>query len=652
MADHNGRIGTLFTKKKRRSIYNRVKPVPNKRRRSNIFDITYKGLSQLEEEVKDEYKYFYQPEYSEFSWRLQSVCEWFWKPQCSAFFIILLCFFSSLWWSLQKIDKNNEATCPSTSNIQYYKNTDTPYFELKKDLFTGNNANISNRAIPTSCTEPLFLTLPYLKNLYSVIQSTMIFMLVMTLSAGLDKYREEIRLFEALTGDIKALAMFMTHLTYEGQKYNISPGNVINYKESIVVQYEKIRILLAVLAPTARLVLKGSEIEKDEKGKFKRKSFADVEKLETKKNYKLIGPGESNCFPLQCLSYNFKCCGVRHRNECKWWGCNWKICSLCAIKYERVIVPWSMYNPNNTQGSAAPTIIEFKMYKKLRREQNLTGLDLFETVMSVLIDELMKVAENGLGFGDDEGSAVMSAIYAKWEGIYASWGAMSSIKTFKEPTFVHVYRMLMLTGYALMMPVSYMDIIPNTVTEFSGSEITWFFVLTLADICVFCLMWFIAYEIRNPFEDVRCMNGVKGISANTQSQVVRLLKYQRELEQPDYKKDACEQDEDICVVTGKEAFSQVQKPIDELLSEILKEVTDSKTIAEEIKQKIVKELKLTNRGAMLESLQKILSQLDNQNLNPELRERMKKIINDVKAEEKVSDEEGPSSTLRRRALNF
>ena len=207
----------------------------------------------------------------------------------------------------------------------------------------------------------------------------------------------------------------------------------------------------------------------------------------------------------------------------------------------------------------------------------------------------------------------------------------------------------MLTGYALMMPVSYMDIIPNTVTEFSGSEITWFFVLTLADICVFCLMWFIAYEIRNPFEDVRCMNGVKGISANTQSQVVRLIKYQMELEIPDYEK-IC--DKNMCVRTGMESLNMPPKAIDELLSEILKEVTDSKTIAEEIKQKIVKELKLTNRGTMLESLQKILSQLDNQNLNPELRERMKKIINDVKAEEKVSDEEGPSSTLRRRALNF
>ena len=283
MADHNGRIGVIIDNSKRRSIYDRVKPVPNKRRRNAISIAKYKGLSQLEQDAKNEYEYFYEPDYTQFSWRLQSVCEWFWKPQCSAFLIILLCFFSSLWWSLLKIDKNNEAACPATSNIQYYKSTDTPYFELKKDFFTGNNVNISNRAIPTSCTEPLFLTLPYVKNLYSVIQSTMIFMLVMTLSAGLDKYREELRLFEALTGDIKALAMFMTHLTYEGQKYKISRNNTINYKESIVVQYEKIRILLAVLAPTARLVLKGSEIIQGNDGKFKRKSAADVERLETKK---------------------------------------------------------------------------------------------------------------------------------------------------------------------------------------------------------------------------------------------------------------------------------------------------------------------------------------------------------------------------------
>lgn len=607
----------------------------------------------------DGYMEFIEPDYGRVSYTLNLMFETLFSPQCASLLIILICVLSSFLAVDTKISIGTDNKCTDIKDIFYYKPTGINYYtELK--VFNSHNGTT-----PSQCKEDMYTQVPYVKTLYGVIQSTMIFMLVMTLGAGLEKYREEIRLYEALSGDIKAMAMFMTHLTYDGQKYRLENGKLIYKDANIREQYEKVRVLLAVLGPVARIVLKGDELK--EFCGTQTEPIAKAKELETKKLYRRYTDEEDDCFLLKWCAVDFRCCRKRlkcHYRKC----CKTKACSEwcpCSERYKRITLKWSEFSfkkekeyqdnlekiINGEKVELPPpqaTKIEHNLYIKIQLEQEKTKMDLFETVMSVLIDELMVITENDMGFGTDEGSAVMSAIYAKWEGIYGSWGAMSSIKTFSEPTLVHTFRTLMLLGYAIMMPYSYIDIVPyhTRSIDFTNPDISWYFILTFADICVFCLMWFIAYEIRNPFEDVRCMKGVKGISSQTQYHVLNLMKYQQCIEAKEYE--------------GRKPPHKLQEetPEDDLLKRILQEIQTTNALDAIWKLSFAKEISIGNRDKIFEILEGMLKELEDKNTAPKLKALIENAIREINnlGEQTLNQaRENPPPeppTLRRRALNF
>mgnify|MGYP001321091689 CR=1 FL=1 len=618
------------------------KYIPKSRRRS-MPRRTSKNFEPCELDP-DGYMEFIEPEHGRVSYTLNLMFETLFSPQCASLLIILICIISSFLAVDTKISIGTDNKCTDIKDIFYYKPTGINYYtELK--VFNSHNGTT-----PSQCKEDMYTQVPYVKTLYGVIQSTMIFMLVMTLGAGLEKYREEIRLYEALSGDIKAMAMFMTHLTYDGQKYELDEAGKLQYRSvNIREQYEKVRVLLAVLGPVARIVLKGDELKQ-----FcgtETEPIAKAKELETKKLYREYNKDEKNCFPFKWCAYDFRCCRKRcklHYREC----CKIKAYSIwcpCAEKYKRIPLKWSEYKAKKKDElDPQATKIEYDLYKKLELEQSKTRMDLFETVMSVLIDELMVITENDMGFGTDEGSAVMSAIYTKWEGIYASWGAMSSIKTFSEPTLVHTFRTIMLLGYAIMMPYSYIDIVPyhTRSIDFTNPDISWYFILTFADICVFCLMWFIAYEIRNPFEDVRCMKGVKGISSQTQYHVLNLMKYQQCIEAKEYE--------------GRKPTHKLQEetPEDSLLKRILEEIQTTNALDAIWKLSFAKEISIGNRDKIFEILEGMLKELEEKNTAPKLKALIENAIREINnlGEQTLNQaRQNPPPDppkLRRRALNF
>lgn len=607
------------------------------------------------------YAEFIEPEHGRVSYTLNLFFETLFSPQCASLLIILICVLSSFLAVDTKISIGTDNKCTDIKDIFYYKPTGINYYtELK--VFNNHNGTT-----PSQCKEDMYAQVPYIKTLYGVIQSTMIFMLVMTLGAGLEKYREEIRLYEALSGDIKAMAMFMTHLTYDGQKYRLENGKLIYKDDKIREQYEKVRVLLAVLGPVARIVLKGNQLK--EFCGTEMVPMAKAEELETKKLYREYNKDEDNCFLLKWCAVDFRCCRRRlkcpYRECCKTKAWSTKWCP-CSEKYKRIRLKWSEYNikkekayleklenakPNEEiEPPTQATKIEHDLYIKIQLEQEKTKMDLFETVMSVLIDELMVITENDMGFGTDEGSAVMSAIYAKWEGIYGSWGAMSSIKTFSEPTLVHTFRTMMLLGYAIMMPYSYIDIVPyhTRSIDFTNPDISWYFILTFADICVFCLMWFIAYEIRNPFEDVRCMKGVKGISSQTQYHVLNLMKYQKCIEAKEYE-----------IPKGEEKSThklQEETPEDTLLKRILQEIQTTNALDSLATLSLAQLITDGTRDKILELLEEMLKELKEKNTAPKLKALIENAIREEKAKiqnaNAIRRRVSQNTTLRRRALNF
>tara|TARA_Y100000385_G_C12986209_1_gene590744 strand:+ start:367 stop:1086 length:720 start_codon:yes stop_codon:yes gene_type:complete len=177
----------------------------------------------------------------------------------------------------------------------------------------------------------------------------------------------------------------------------------------------------------------------------------------------------------------------------------------------------------------APNVTDDSLYRKIEQVQESSSLDLFETVMTVLVDELSKIAESKLGFGEDEGAAIRSEIYAKWDSIYASWGSMSSIKSYSEPTIVHLFRFSLLMAYAVLMPYMYLEELKTSIERYLA--------FVFLEVFVFAFLWYTAYAIRNPFKEVACMRGVKPIASTTQLQVLNLIYSALVFDRTDYKQD-------------------------------------------------------------------------------------------------------------------
>ena len=310
----------------------------------------------------------------------------------------------------------NEEGCKNYTNLDEFGEVKS-YVRIKTPSKSYNEA-----FKPTTCIESP-REREYYNILYGVLQSTMIFMLVMTLDTGISKYREEIRLYEVLTGHIKSLTMFITHLTYDAQKYERGEGT-IKYKDDVKDHYAKLRCVIAVLAPAARLVLKGKQLAWCS---TEATPYAQADKLETRKRYRTRNSKDSS---LDDCSFSLRKC-----------ECNASSLLCCRYlfnrKYRRVRMPWSKYleiknaletksdwkkqfdcrvpegdapKYKNLLKAIKPSALEFALYNKVKTIQDTTDMDLFDTLATVLLDEIMVVSENALGFGNDEGSAVMLSL--------------------------------------------------------------------------------------------------------------------------------------------------------------------------------------------------------------------------------------------------
>ena len=463
------------------------------------------------------------------------------------------------------------------------------------------DTNASTDGLKQSCytSDP---NLEYMKKVYSTIQAVMVFMLTMTLGSGISKYKEEIRLFEALAGDVKALAMFLVHMSVDKEKYRLVPDEdlpdylppKLKWKPNVQKAYERVRKLLGIVAPVARMVLKGRRLKKGCWNHItcKMETVANRKELETYKNYVKYKPWEKNFFP-------FKICPCGRRWLCGYWGdlwtgfgfnCRWwcytcRMCKadrICGEEHKRLRIFWSDYNKwmekTNSKNQQeircimqwnekqqwekgcfrsltaeeikagqgrnleeayekwarkleqhAPKVTDDSLYRKIEQVQESSSLDLFETVMTVLVDELSKIAESKLGFGEDEGAAIRSEIYAKWDSIYASWGSMSSIKSYSEPTIVHLFRFSLLMAYAVLMPYMYLEELKTSIERYLA--------YVFLEVFVFAFLWYTAYAIRNPFKDVACMRGVKPIASTTQLQVLNLIYSALVFDRTDYAQD-------------------------------------------------------------------------------------------------------------------
>jgi len=531
--------------------------------------------------------------------------------------------------------------------------------EIKQVWSSGKNQTLYGN-------ECLLDTNPIIMNVTGIL----IFLLTLALGAGLNKYKETLRLYEEIAGDIKAMAMLLVHLTFDSEKYHLKKKK-LEWKTNVEATYRKMKYLLSSLAPTVKNTIAGGEYTVQYR------------------------PGKWSCPRIECThnlflwSNPFDALSDRKYFEVKQQGvCNrlffsstveypnyWKHAAYqlenagyfkklrrgirVTQGYEDVTLadiaaevqrnpPFELGKQTSDRtrlfelieqaGGELNAEVQHSLYKKITDIHEFTEMDAFECSMTVLMDEVMRLFENGLGFGVDEGSAVASAAIDRWNAIYGTWGTLSSLKTFSEPLIVNIFRAVLIGIYAWFMPKTYL--------KYSGViEESWLFIFVGSDMLVFCLMWWLAFAVRNPFKNSFIIRNVSKLAYQTQFQVQQLMANQLEFDKVDYSSNS-----EYGYITkpghptnpatiGIDIFGPDPRPIEDILADSLK-VRNEKaaTNQQELNMIIARALKLLNQETI------------------DRDKRLEKIVGDILTAvlppEDVSGGDISPSVRRRRGLNF
>ena len=471
---------------------------------------------ELQEEVLE-------PGWSKF---IQSIFVGIFDPKIMAWIILI----SSYFFIFSPAIQDYQEKCPSPKKYVLNEGEIKGLYYKQVNETTITYTDLDSKTYYKECTDES-------NNLFEVISGIMIFMLTMALGSGLSKYQEILRMYEEISGDIKALAMMMVHLTYDAQKYTYRKEKVgeneeikLEFKNDLVPrQYVKIKYLLSALP---KVVV---DTINNDGGNY---------------GMRIIQPA-SDCGGqfIQSISECFRAglcrcnrptftpfCGLSERSyvqltpKDKW-------CYACCFgKRMRYPNYWKDYASNETDNRIGKVSLQHALYAKIREIHDVTKMDAFECVMTCLLDELQRLNESGLGFGADEGSAVVSCVLERWGLIYGTWGSLSSLKTYEEPWLVNVLRAALLFSYALLIPNRYKSYI-------NEDDNIWFnmsILLCVVELGIFTLMWYLAYAIRNPFRPTLCIKGLQRTSLITQNQVVMFLGDQNfsAWDEQDYKNDS------------------------------------------------------------------------------------------------------------------
>ncbi len=416
---------------------------------------------------------------------------------------------------------------------------------------------------------------PILSNLGSI----MVFFLTIALGAGLDKYKETLRMYEEITGDIKAMGMLMVHLTFDHEKYCYEKGKGLVFKDNVETVYRKIRYLLASLGPTVKNTLAGGEYEIPYEpntwswldftsymecgGKYNlpRLVWLDPFAAISDRKYYVVRKDLDCCSKL-CFSTttefsnywkdSYSMFTTENKITKKFWkerGYEWNEKTKTLTELNPNTASKNTLNTNkrllkkeinhfkeakearerlsNELDGNIDSEIQYALYSKIEDIHDKTDMDAFECTMTVLLDELMRLFENGLGFGEDEGSAIISAAIERWNAIYATWGTMASLKTFSEPIAVNMFRLFLVGTYAYFVPIGYLKYVGTGIED----RIRWY---VAAEMFIFCLMWWLAFAVRNPFKHSWVIRNVNRLAYSTQFQVLHLMAYQRIFDSTDY----------------------------------------------------------------------------------------------------------------------
>ena len=245
---------------------------------------------------------------------------------------------------------------------------------------------------------------------------------------GVEKNKENKRLFQALCGDIKAMAMYLGALTNNKDKYvttDKDPNDenkgfaTIRTRDTYEVEVEKIRLLLAVLAPVAKHVLRNAPSPNN----------PNYKKLDDKFRIRIEIPDETTCGGM----------------------------------IQQMLIRWGLVEPESNQDDSQSWAnlnknsdvnqIKVYLFEKIKKVSEDSGMDLFEVVMYCLLDAINELNELPYKYLGDARYSKERDLITKWQHIYGSWGTMASITTYRQPTLVHLTIFICLSLYTVATTV-------------------------------------------------------------------------------------------------------------------------------------------------------------------------------------------------------
>lgn len=374
-------------------------------------------------------------------------------------------------------------------------------------------------------------------NVFIVAFSALFSVLIALLfSNGMEKNKENKRLYQALCGDIKGMAMWLSALTNDEEKYRIQYNETgekvvqIDARDSVEIEMAKIRLLLCVLAPVAKHVLRNAPISGNEGPQYRL--------LDDKYRVKIIYPkdwwGKIRVNPPWWLGC------IRRRPEyeidhSQAWG-KLQACTTetSNMKGKRIRRDTIMKEPVTIE--CDDNQMKVYLYRKIRYLSETTKMDLFEVVMYCLLDQI-NVLQEKTSIGTLKNYSKERDLVSKWQHIYSSWGTMYSLSTYDQPTMVHVTICLSLIVYTYCLAASNRMAALESFQNGENAENNWsnenaddfyigFYVMikTLMTVLPFTLFWIYSRVIGKVFKK---SNGdapiIKKDARDTQEQVSKLL---------------------------------------------------------------------------------------------------------------------------------
>lgn len=336
---------------------------------------------------------------------------------------------------------------------------------------------------------------------------------------AIEKNKENKKLFQALCGDIKAMAIWICALTDDKEKYKFEcvdesdceKGiNKIEASKNVEAQFAKIRYLLSVLAPVAKHVLRNAE-EPDN---------PTYDQLDDK--YRIRVTYSTNGCYKRLQEWGLMAMNIETDTSQ-----TWRKLSDAAEKAIR----------NNTPKNK-PNMIKVYLYRKIKRVQETSSMDLFETLMYCLLDEINRLREYKIGLSEKDYAKERDLI-SKWQHIYGSWGPMASLTSYRVPATVQYTMFISLFLYAISMSL-YMK--SQSLTKFNKESVTccsdsWYseqpsldyinaYCVGLSFLQVFPFAWFyfLAERISQPFKKNNADSDIIDKDAkDTQEQTNKLM---------------------------------------------------------------------------------------------------------------------------------